>query len=108
LSPAEVHKNFLDNHPNFRILGTVADWGRGDITRVFRMWGNVMLKNVLDAIRDGDWFFEPESVEPDDYQATSAIPGTKEKLDVLAERVRSGLPLWHESDRPDYDEPEKA
>jgi len=63
-----------------------------------------MLRNVLEAIRDGDWFFEPENVEPDDYQATSAIPGTKEKLAVLAERVRSGLPLWHESDRADYEE----
>jgi hypothetical protein len=64
-----------------------------------------MCKNVLDAIRDGDWFFEPERVEPQEYPATSAIPGTKEKLAVLAERVRSGLPLWHESDRPDYEDP---
>jgi hypothetical protein len=63
-----------------------------------------MLRNVLDAIRDGDWFFEPDSVEPDEFQATRAIPGTKEKLDVLAERVRSGLPLWHQSDRADYEE----
>ena len=63
-----------------------------------------MLRNVLDAIREGDWFFEPESVEPAGFQATSAIPGTKEKLTVLADRVRAGLPLWHESDRPDYDD----
>ena len=26
------------------------------------------------------------------------------ELAVLAERVRSGLPLWHESDRADYEE----
>jgi hypothetical protein len=65
-----------------------------------------MLRNVLDAIRDGDWYFEPESVEPAGYPATSAIPGTKEKLAVLADRVRAGLPLWHESDRPDYEETE--
>ncbi len=32
------------------------------------------------------------------------MPGTIEKLDVLAERVRLGLPLWHPSDRQDFDE----
>ena len=63
-----------------------------------------MYRNVLDAIRDGDWFFEPESVEPERYQATGAIPGTREKLHILAERARAGLPLWHESDRADYEE----
>jgi hypothetical protein len=65
-----------------------------------------MLKNVLDAIRDGDWFFEPQEVEPTGYEATSAIPGTKEKLNVLADRVRSGLPLWHARDRSDYEDPD--
>jgi len=63
-----------------------------------------MLKNVLDAIRDGDWFFEPDEVDPRLYPATAAIPGTDEKLEVLAARVRAGLPLWHKSDRPDYDD----
>jgi len=64
-----------------------------------------VLKNVLDAIREGDWFFEPEVIEPDHFRPTSAIPGTQEKLAILAERARSGLPLWHEADRMDYDEP---
>jgi hypothetical protein len=64
-----------------------------------------MFKNVLDAIRDGDWLFEPDEVDPKLYPATRAIPGTEEKLEVLAARVRAGLPLWHKSDRPDYDEP---
>ena len=63
-----------------------------------------MLKNVLDAIRDGDWLFEPDEVDPRLYPATRAIPGTDEKLEVLAARVRAGLPLWHKSDRPDYDD----
>jgi hypothetical protein len=65
-----------------------------------------MLRNVLDAIRDGDWFFEPSEVDAKLYQATSAIPGSREKLDILAERVRAGLPLWHELDRADYDDPD--
>ncbi len=64
-----------------------------------------MLKNVLDAIREGDWFFEPTDVEPAGFQPTSAIPGTEEKLAILAKRASSGLPLWHEADRLNYDEP---
>ena len=35
-------------------------------------------------------------------QATQAPAGTREKLEVLAERVRSGHPLWHDDDRADY------
>ena len=35
-----------------------------------------------------------------------AIPGTEEKLNILAERARAGLPLWHERDRADYEEPD--
>jgi hypothetical protein len=65
-----------------------------------------MLRNVLDAIREGDWYFEPEEVKSTGFQATTAIPGTKEKLDVLANRLQAGLPLWHESDRSCYEEAE--
>jgi hypothetical protein len=63
-----------------------------------------MNKNVLDAIRDGDWFFEPEDVDPSRYRATTAVPGTREKLHILAARAQAGLPLWHRSDRADYEE----
>ncbi len=65
-----------------------------------------MHKNVLDAIREGDWFFEPEDVDPGRYRSTSAIPGTKGKVEILAERARTGLPLWHERDRLDYEDAE--
>jgi hypothetical protein len=57
----------------------------------------------LDAIREGDWFFEPEEVDSGRFQATKALPGTQQKLDVLAARARAGLPLWHADDRTDYD-----
>ena len=63
-----------------------------------------MSRSVLDAIREGDWDFEPEKVERNRFDATKAIPGTREKLRVLAERARAGLPLWHEGDRMDYDD----
>lgn len=65
-----------------------------------------MSKSVLEAIREGDWFFEPEELEASRFHATSAIPGTYEKLAVLAARARAGLPLWHEQDRADYEEPD--
>jgi hypothetical protein len=64
-------------------------------------------KSVLDAIREGDWFYEPPHIDPSRFDATAAIPGTREKLSVLAERVSAGLPLWHQQDRPDYEEPKK-
>lgn len=60
-----------------------------------------MGNSVLDAIKMGLWAFEPEELESRDFDATQATPGSKEKLAVLAERVRMGLPLWHPSDRRD-------
>ena len=62
-----------------------------------------MVKSVLEAIREGDWNFEPVTIEEKSFDATSAMPGTDEKLKVLAERVRAGLPLWHGQDRTEYD-----
>jgi hypothetical protein len=62
-------------------------------------------KSVLEAIREGDWFFEPEEVDSDEFSATEAIPGSRQKLEVLAARARAGLPLWHEDDRASYDQP---
>ena len=97
-------RNLLDFRLGNRILGVVRERSTREVAS--RIGGRSMLKNVLDAIRDGDWFFEPDDVDPRLYPATRAIPGTDEKLEVLAARVRAGLPLWHKSDRPDYDNPE--
>ena len=65
-----------------------------------------MPDSVLDAIRMGIWDFEPEQRECDGYRQTQAMPGTEEKLNVLADRIRQGLPLWHPSDRVSYEEDE--
>lgn len=65
-----------------------------------------MAKSVLEAIKLGEWNFEPESIEEKRFDATRAMPGTDEKLEVLAARVRAGLPLWHGRDRTDYDDRE--
>jgi len=61
-------------------------------------------KSILDAIQLGLWDFEPPEVEAARYPATDAMPGTKEKLAVLARRIRDGLPLWHPLDRDEVDE----
>jgi hypothetical protein len=62
-------------------------------------------RSLLEAIKQGDFNFEPPAANGDgDMPATVALPGTAEKLDVLAERMRLGLPLWHSSDRRTYDD----
>jgi hypothetical protein len=61
--------------------------------------------SVLEAIKMGLWDFEPEDVESDQFDCTDAMPGTTEKLQVLANRVQRGLPLWHPGDREDLDDP---
>jgi hypothetical protein len=60
------------------------------------------MRNVFDAILEcgHDEDFVP--AETSDFTPTDAPAGSKAKLDVLAERVRKGLPLWHPSDRTDY------
>ena len=63
-----------------------------------------MVKSVLDAIKQGIWDYEPQKVGEKQFSATKAMPGTDAKLEVLAKRIESGLPLWHGEDRMDYDE----
>ncbi len=64
-----------------------------------------MPRSILEAIKLGFWDFEPPEVREDDYEATDAMPGTKAKLAVLADRVSAGLPLWHSDDRDDVEAP---
>ena len=60
-------------------------------------------QSVLDAIKSGDWNYEPEeSPESEGFDSTAALPGSDQKLEVLAQRIRSGLPLWHPEDRLTY------
>ncbi len=62
-----------------------------------------MPRSVLEAIKLGLWDYEPPDVEFNKFDASDAMPGTDEKLRVLAERVRRGLPLWHTCDRADIE-----
>ena len=59
---------------------------------------------VLEAIKLGLWDFEPVQVDENQFSSTTAMPGTQEKLAILAQRVQKGLPLWHSQDRRDYED----
>ena len=63
-----------------------------------------MPQSVLDAVLLGIWDYEPDEYEANRYEATEALPGSREKLEVMARRVRQGLPLWHPKDRCGYGE----
>jgi hypothetical protein len=52
----------------------------------------------------GLWDFEPEKVHEGEFDATHALPGTDEKLAVLSERLRMGLPLWHPRDVQSFED----
>jgi hypothetical protein len=62
-------------------------------------------RSVLDAIKEGQWDFEPVEVACNDFDACDAMPGTDEKVEALAQRIMRGLPLWHASDRDDLETP---
>ena len=66
-----------------------------------------MPNTVLEAIKMGLWDFEPREVDYEEFEACPAMPGTPDKLTMLAERVRRGLPLWHPADRSDCEDAEE-
>jgi hypothetical protein len=63
-------------------------------------------QSVFDAIKMGMWDYEPTHSSYSEALATHAMPGSLEKLDVLAERLRLGLPLWHPEDKIHYEDAE--
>ena len=88
------------------LLSVLKLQGRSDEEPVPRMGRSVVVpRSVLEAIKMGYWDFEPPEVDCRLFDASDAMPGTREKLETLADRVRSGLPLWHEADRDDVEDP---
>jgi hypothetical protein len=65
-------------------------------------------RSIIEAIKQGDLTFEPNKQPLVNVKATKAMPGTTEKLDVLASRVARGEPLWHPGDRQTYDDGDKG
>ena len=64
--------------------------------------------SIPEAIQKGLWDFEPQELDSDQFDRTVALPGSHEKLDILARRLAQGLPLWHPEDRVTYDDSEQA
>ena len=64
----------------------------------------MQIKNIHEAIRLGEYGYEPLEAEDSTFDPTGAMPGTNEKLSVLVARAEAGLPLWNGNDRSDYDE----
>ncbi len=60
--------------------------------------------SVLEAIRLGQWDYEPREVDQRQFDSTVAMPGSDEKLAIMAERLKHGLPLWHPRDRRSWDD----
>ncbi len=60
------------------------------------------MRNVFEAILEcgHDEDFNP--VENDEFSRTDAPAGSRAKIEILAERIQRGLPLWHPEDRSDY------
>ncbi|MGA2068285.1 MAG: hypothetical protein ABSG86_25155 [Thermoguttaceae bacterium] len=67
-----------------------------------------MPKSILDAIKLGFWDFEPSELDFSQFDASDAMPGTDEKIRMMAERIRRGMPLWHAADRLDMESPAPA
>ena len=65
-----------------------------------------MPNSVLEAIKQGIWDYEPEDEREVEFESTKALPGSDEKLEILARRVSEGQPLWHPQDRRTYDDSE--
>ncbi|MBM4001536.1 MAG: hypothetical protein FJ297_18720 [Planctomycetes bacterium] len=60
------------------------------------------VRNVFEAILK---YGHDEDFVPSDFcefEPTDAPAGSPEKIEVLRQRVESGLPLWHFNDRQDY------
>jgi hypothetical protein len=63
-------------------------------------------QSVIEAVKMGYWDYEPVAHSNVLCEATDAVPGSMQKLEVLAERLERGLPLWHPADRISYEDAE--
>lgn len=77
---------------------TIPGWK----TETISYWEFISMRNVFEAILEcgHDEDFNP--TESEDFRQTDAPAGSKAKIDMLAERVLRGVPLWHPEDRSDY------
>jgi hypothetical protein len=60
------------------------------------------MRNVFEAILETGHDEDFIPVETEDFLPTDAPAGSRRKLQILADRVSKGQPLWHPHDRCDY------
>ncbi len=60
------------------------------------------MRNVFEAILESGHDEDFAPMANSEFGATDAPAGSQAKLDILADRVLRGQPLWHPQDRSDY------
>jgi hypothetical protein len=87
-------------------LGPVAASGIGVVTgpKLGEYEELIVPNSILEAIRLGQWDYEPEQVSQSKYDATRALPGSDAKVGIMAARIEQGLPLWHPEDALTFDD----
>jgi len=62
------------------------------------------IRNVFEIIElyGHDENFEPHTTP--EFVSTNAAAGSRQKLDILAERIQRGMPLWHPEDSTESSE----
>ena len=67
-----------------------------------------MGNSILEAVKMGLWDFLPHTVDDRELEASDGVPGTREKLDILAEHLRRDRrPIWPVDDCLDEDCPDQ-
>lgn len=65
-------------------------------------------RTIFEALKhESQETFEPATVSPENFEPTDAPPGSPEKMEVIAQRLRAGLPISHPRDRCAYDPDER-
>jgi len=59
-------------------------------------------RNVFEAIAGEGHEESFVPVETDEFIPADLPAGSREKIELLRQRVEMGVPMWHEKDRSDY------
>ena len=63
---------------------------------------DMVTRNVFQVILESGHDEDFAPLESMEFSATDAPAGSAEKIEVLAQRIMRGEPLWHPEDRSDY------
>ena len=66
-----------------------------------------MANSILEAVKMRLWDFQPLRIDYSEIEASDNMPGTREKLDILAEHLRRDAVIWDSDDRRGDDCPKR-